>query len=334
MFLRKGRERLDWRNGVSTTAMFLTTKYKPCVENSRVALLYTGKASAIPEAVGLEKRHESTTHALLIPTWRIYRNIIPAAVIICYDKARKCVRSLEPQFGSATLAAKFTTSRARGNQRADSATKHCRRQTANTNWVEELVLSLAWISTARTTHPPNTFEPLPDQKFSIKLVEIERTRPARVAEVSTEQRRNEGTGETGDPRENSPTNGIVRHDSDMRKSRVTRPGIEPGSPWGVRRRKTWRGGRYRKSKYSLVGRGSIRKGDGEAVATWVMSSNALPGMFSLDGSRETTRRCLSEYGATPKLKGWGTGDPRENPSTNDIVRHDSRMRKSGDLAGD
>ncbi|KAJ8881138.1 hypothetical protein PR048_017611 [Dryococelus australis] len=29
----------------------------------------------------------------------------------------------------------------------------------------------------------------------------------------------------------SPTNGIVHHDSHMRKSGVTRPGIEPGSPW-------------------------------------------------------------------------------------------------------
>ncbi|KAJ8895113.1 hypothetical protein PR048_000438 [Dryococelus australis] len=34
-----------------------------------------------------------------------------------------------------------------------------------------------------------------------------------------------------DPRENPPTNGIDRHDSHMRKSEVTRPGIEPGSPW-------------------------------------------------------------------------------------------------------
>ncbi|KAJ8877085.1 hypothetical protein PR048_021537 [Dryococelus australis] len=33
-----------------------------------------------------------------------------------------------------------------------------------------------------------------------------------------EQRRNERVGETGDPRENPPTSGIVRHDSPMRKS--------------------------------------------------------------------------------------------------------------------
>ncbi|KAJ8879799.1 hypothetical protein PR048_020407 [Dryococelus australis] len=49
-------------------------------------------------------------------------------------------------------------------------------------------------------------------------------------EASMEQRRNEGAGETGDIRENSPTNGIVRHDSHMRKSGVNRPGMEPELP--------------------------------------------------------------------------------------------------------
>ncbi|KAJ8877502.1 hypothetical protein PR048_021957 [Dryococelus australis] len=43
----------------------------------------------------------------------------------------------------------------------------------------------------------------------------------------------EGKGrETGDLRENPPTNGIVLHNSRMRKSGVTRPGIQPGSPCG------------------------------------------------------------------------------------------------------
>ncbi|KAJ8888994.1 hypothetical protein PR048_008488 [Dryococelus australis] len=40
----------------------------------------------------------------------------------------------------------------------------------------------------------------------------------RVMEVSMELRRNERAGETGDPRENPPTNGIIWHDSHMRKS--------------------------------------------------------------------------------------------------------------------
>ncbi|KAJ8880204.1 hypothetical protein PR048_016670 [Dryococelus australis] len=41
--------------------------------------------------------------------------------------------------------------------------------------------------------------------------------PMRVIEVSMEQRRNKRVGETGDPRENPTTNGIVQHDSHMRK---------------------------------------------------------------------------------------------------------------------
>ncbi|KAJ8871892.1 hypothetical protein PR048_028232 [Dryococelus australis] len=46
-----------------------------------------------------------------------------------------------------------------------------------------------------------------------------------------EQRRNERAWETGYPREDPPTNCIVRHNSHMRKSGVTQPGIRPGSPW-------------------------------------------------------------------------------------------------------
>ncbi|KAJ8873099.1 hypothetical protein PR048_026715 [Dryococelus australis] len=40
------------------------------------------------------------------------------------------------------------------------------------------------------------------------------------APVSMEQRRDKMTGEMGDPRENPPTSGIVRHDSHMRKSGI------------------------------------------------------------------------------------------------------------------
>ncbi|KAJ8878551.1 hypothetical protein PR048_019129 [Dryococelus australis] len=53
--------------------------------------------------------------------------------------------------------------------------------------------------------------------------------PIRVIEVSMEQHRNERAVETGDSGESPPTDGIVRHDSHMRKSGVTRPGIEPAS---------------------------------------------------------------------------------------------------------
>ncbi|KAJ8888297.1 hypothetical protein PR048_007784 [Dryococelus australis] len=40
----------------------------------------------------------------------------------------------------------------------------------------------------------------------------------RAIEVTTVRRQNEGAGETEDPRENPPSNGIVRHDSHWRKS--------------------------------------------------------------------------------------------------------------------
>ncbi|KAJ8878442.1 hypothetical protein PR048_019020 [Dryococelus australis] len=58
----------------------------------------------------------------------------------------------------------------------------------------------------------------------------------RVIEVSMGQRRNERPGETGDPRENTPTNGIYQDDSHMRKYGVTRPGIESAAPWWEARR--------------------------------------------------------------------------------------------------
>ncbi|KAJ8865638.1 hypothetical protein PR048_033158 [Dryococelus australis] len=50
------------------------------------------------------------------------------------------------------------------------------------------------------------------------LVPVLPPRPMRVTEVNTERRRNEGAGETGVPRENPPTNAIVRHDSHLPKS--------------------------------------------------------------------------------------------------------------------
>ncbi|KAJ8881259.1 hypothetical protein PR048_017735 [Dryococelus australis] len=54
--------------------------------------------------------------------------------------------------------------------------------------------------------------------------------PIKVIEARMEQCQNERAGETGDPRENPPTNGIVRHDSHLQNP-VTLLGIEPGSPF-------------------------------------------------------------------------------------------------------
>ncbi|KAJ8896054.1 hypothetical protein PR048_001395 [Dryococelus australis] len=50
-------------------------------------------------------------------------------------------------------------------------------------------------------------------------------RPLRT--LGRRTRRNAWAGETGDPRENPPTTGIVRHDSHLRKSGLTRPGLNP-----------------------------------------------------------------------------------------------------------
>ncbi|KAJ8869284.1 hypothetical protein PR048_030857 [Dryococelus australis] len=69
---------------------------------------------------------------------------------------------------------------------------------------------------------------VPDGSFVVTLEGVgtmdEDVFPVRVNIVSTQQqRRNERAGETEYPRETPPTNGIVQHDSHMRKSRVTRP---------------------------------------------------------------------------------------------------------------
>ncbi|KAJ8887519.1 hypothetical protein PR048_013735 [Dryococelus australis] len=55
-------------------------------------------------------------------------------------------------------------------------------------------------------------------RIASSLLDLESAEPMRVIEVNMEQRRNEGEGETGDPRGNPPTNGIVRHDFHLRKS--------------------------------------------------------------------------------------------------------------------
>ncbi|KAJ8880056.1 hypothetical protein PR048_020679 [Dryococelus australis] len=55
------------------------------------------------------------------------------------------------------------------------------------------------------------------QRFG-RLVSIWISESMRLIKVSIEQRRNERAGEVGDPRENPPISGIVRHDYHMRKS--------------------------------------------------------------------------------------------------------------------
>ncbi|KAJ8894980.1 hypothetical protein PR048_000288 [Dryococelus australis] len=68
-----------------------------------------------------------------------------------------------------------------------------------------------------------------------------------------------------------------------------------------------------------------------------LHSSTAPYSPHLIGSQELSNRPnistpLRSNG--PGMKGRGeTGDPRENPPTNGIVRHDSHLRKSGDAAG-
>ncbi|KAJ8881478.1 hypothetical protein PR048_017959 [Dryococelus australis] len=154
----------------------------------------------------------------------------------------------------------------------------------------------------------------------------------RAIVVRMEQHRNERAGETGDPRENPPTNGIVRHDSHMRKSGVTRPEIEPGSP---------------SRRYGLH---SCRRRDPgcsgvENLADVAVSEAHFSSLFREDGSdglrvkrfgrlltsrsREPMRAIVVRMEQHRNERAGETGDPRENPPTNGIVRHDSHMRKSG-----
>ncbi|KAJ8869827.1 hypothetical protein PR048_028836 [Dryococelus australis] len=68
------------------------------------------------------------------------------------------------------------------------------------------------MATFRNLLKNNNFE-----RFGRHLT-VRSSEPMRAIKVSTEQHRNEGVGETGDPREGPPTNSIVQHDSHMRKS--------------------------------------------------------------------------------------------------------------------
>ncbi|KAJ8870148.1 hypothetical protein PR048_029160 [Dryococelus australis] len=67
---------------------------------------------------------------------------------------------------------------------------------------------------------------MPSERFG-RLLTARSCEPKRVIELSMEQRRNESTRETGDLRENPPTNIIVRHDSHLRKSGDPARGLNP-----------------------------------------------------------------------------------------------------------
>ncbi|KAJ8870797.1 hypothetical protein PR048_027096 [Dryococelus australis] len=120
-----------------------------------------------------------------------------------------------------------------------------------------------------------------------------------------EQHRNESAGETGDPRENPPTSGIVRHDSYLRKSGVNRPGIGPG--------------------FVLVGGEQSNRSATVAPLKLRMSDQIWAAL-----NIEVWRSGEGQYGVASERK---SGKKREITEktlpASGIVRHDSHMRKSG-----
>ncbi|KAJ8867595.1 hypothetical protein PR048_031397 [Dryococelus australis] len=115
--------------------------------------------------------------------------------------------------------------------------------------------------------------------------------PMRVIGASMERRRNEGVGEVGDPREDPPTNGIVRHDSHMRRFGVTRPGIEPGSPWWEASRLTAQPPRVIDGKTARQFSDFARRGD-ERVDAHVSVAPSAPPLLGLSDVQKilSTRR--------------------------------------------
>ncbi|KAJ8877436.1 hypothetical protein PR048_021890 [Dryococelus australis] len=104
--------------------------------------------------------------------------------------------------------------------------------------------SFGGISHVRSCYPCHRnplWTPCPDCAFGVcpafSVVHSLYDLPA-PAELLQHTHANMTGGGTGDPREKSPTNDIIRHYSHIRKSGVTRPEIEPGSPWWEASRRT------------------------------------------------------------------------------------------------
>ncbi|KAJ8877771.1 hypothetical protein PR048_022227 [Dryococelus australis] len=155
----------------------------------------------------------------------------------------------------------------------------------------------------------------------------------RLNEVNLEQRRNEGVGNTGDPRENPPTNGIVRHDSHLQKSEDRKSaghrmialadgssGMPARIPYSISR-----------PPDRITATNSNDSRDGIASS----SSNGFG-----DGVVASNSKGFGEAIVFSSIKGsgyarnewtWETGDPRENPPTSGVVRQDSKMRKSAGM---
>ncbi|KAJ8869857.1 hypothetical protein PR048_028866 [Dryococelus australis] len=181
--------------------------------------------------------------------------------------------------------------------------------------------------------------------------------------ASIEQRRNAKAGKTGVPRKkiNSPTNGIVRHDSrtrnsgsdPVRESNPVRLGgdlhyifthhseVKATPPQGFRplRQKPHTAGASSSEVPLRVPLGNVWACRSPLSSACDSSAPANKESPSARGSQSDTKDS-SELSVQPirervsteqrrNARTWKTGDNRENPLSRGIVRHDSHMRKSG-----
>ncbi|KAJ8890638.1 hypothetical protein PR048_010147 [Dryococelus australis] len=145
-------------------------------------------------------------------------------------------------------------------------------------------------------------------------------------EVSIEHRRNEGAGETEDPRENRPSSGIVRHDSHLRNSGVNRLEIEPASPWweasSVTAEPLWPPTSW---KSHSAYRGHVLDWSSAPEAKHAVSEAEAIGTHATDGisvnAAQISRACLAEPGNSRwrwrvHPGGWGgVSDPTTRDAT-------------------
>ncbi|KAJ8873580.1 hypothetical protein PR048_024398 [Dryococelus australis] len=180
------------------------------------------------------------------------------------------------------------------------------------------------------------------RRFSMGYCIDVKPRPFLLTGVNAGTKVREGTG---DPRENLPTIAIVRHDSHLRKSRVNRPGIEPGLPW-------WEASSLTaQPPCSHVNSDERRKKNGTLAKCRGLSSEAETwGGFSPPCRRTCDLRShhvgsLRARGL-PRRRGhcgstdwllWH-GEPFPHPSPHPIARHvtsrrteQSTMRKPGEM---
>ncbi|KAJ8870031.1 hypothetical protein PR048_029042 [Dryococelus australis] len=166
---------------------------------------------------------------------------------------------------------------------------------------------------------------LGDGTVDVTVVQITRIRiklrgstvkPIRVIEVNMERRRNEGAGKTGNPVENPPTNGIVRHDSHLRKS---------GDPSGDRARFALVGGKRANRSATVAPRAegaqlvySRAAGDSAEpeAATSARRRRNVPVFCPSSASRPTNTPCLDA--ARRELK-EGRGLPLHSADLSDIT---------------